>query len=307
MSFKNVVIANKQKLEDLKKRIALDGAEKLHIVSDFDKTLTSCFVNGQKIASLISILRDEKYLTSDYSEKAQALYDKYHPAEIDPKITLEKKKKLMHQWWSEHYELLIKSGLSKKDLAKVSESKKIALRSGAVEFLDFLDKHNIPLVILSAAGLGYETIEMYLEKQNALRDNIRIVSNRLEWNESGKAIGAREPIIHTFNKNYSTVKNLDFFKEIKERKNVILLGDGEGDAEMLEGFEYDNVIKIGFLNEGVKVDLEKFKNSYDILVLNDGSMDYILKSFTNLFDVVILNDSSMDFINTLLRELVMAK
>lgn len=305
MPFKNVIISNSKKLTELKKRIAEGGAGKLHVVSDFDKTLTSCFVNGQKIQSLISILRDEKYLTPDYPEKAQALFDKYAPIERDPKIPLEEKKKAMEEWWSTHYKLLLASGLTKKDIASVAKSEKISLRGGATELLSFLDKNEIPLVILSSAGLGYETIEMYLENHNSLYENIHIASNQILWDENGKAVGVRSPIIHTFNKNYSAVKNLDFFEKIKERKNVILLGDGEGDAEMLFGFEYDNVIKIGFLNEGVKMDLEKFKNSYDVLVLNDSSMDYILKSFTDIFDVVIVNDSPMDFVNILLRELVL--
>jgi 5'-nucleotidase len=307
MSFKNVIITNNEKLSEIKKRIALGGAEKLQVVSDFDKTLTRCFVDGTKIPSLISILRDEKYLTPDYPEEAQALYDKYHPMEIDPEIPLAEKKALMHSWWSEHYALLVKSGLTKNDLVRVAQSKKIALRPGATEFMDFLHQQGIPLVILSAAGLGFETIQMYLENHNALHENIHIVSNVLQWDEDGKAVGVEEPIIHTCNKNYAAVKDLEFFSAIRERKNIILLGDGEGDAAMVEGFEYDNIIKIGFLNEGVAVDLEKFKDSYDVLVLHDGPMDYILKSFTNLFDVVIVNDSPMDFVSVLLRELVSMK
>jgi len=307
MSFKNVIITNKEKISEIKKRIAADGLGKLHIVSDFDKTLTSCFVNGTKIPSLISILRDEKYLTPDYSEKAQALYDKYHPIEIDPNIPADEKQLQMHNWWSEHYNLLIKSGLTKDDLARVADSEKISLRGGAIEFMDFLQKHEIPLVILSAAGLGFETIQMYLEKHKVLHQNVHIVSNTLKWDESGKAVGVQEPIIHTFNKNYSVVKDQPFFKTIKERKNIILLGDGEGDAAMVAGFEYDNIIKIGFLNEGVTVDLEKYKNNYDVLILNDGPMDYVLKSFTNLFDIVILNDSPMDYVNLLLKELVLSR
>lgn len=306
MPFKKVIIMNKEKISELKKRMAFGGANNLHVVSDFDKTLTSCFVNGRKIVSLISILRDEKYLTPDYSEKAQALYDKYHAIEINPHVPLDEKKKAMKSWWTEHYGLLVGSGLTKDDLAKVMESEKIVLRPGAVEFMDFLHRHDIPLVILSAAGLGFEAIQMYLQKQNVLHKNIHIVSNVLQWDESGKAIGVQEPIIHTFNKNYNTVKNLEFFKDIQDRKNVILLGDGESDAAMIEGFDYDNIIKVGFLNEGVKMDLEKFKNAYDILILNDGPMDPVLQSFSRLFDVVILDDGPMDFVNALMRELVAA-
>ena len=299
----NIIITNQERLEEIKQRMMADGVEKLQVVSDFDKTLTSCFVDGQKITSLISILRDEHYLTPDYSEKAQALYDKYHLIEIDPKILSEEKKKLMHEWWFLHYQLLIKSGLTKTDLKNVVESKKIALRPGALDFFDFLNSHNIPLVILSSAGVGAETIALYLEKFAKLYDNIYIASNEFVWDENEKVLGVKEPIIHTFNKDFSAVKEFTFYKKIETRKNVILLGDGLGDADMLNGFEYDNVIKIGFLNENSKGELAAFKNNYDIIILNDGSMDHVLESFKKAFDVVILNDGPMDFVNILLKEL----
>ncbi|KKR21907.1 MAG: hypothetical protein UT48_C0002G0040 [Parcubacteria group bacterium GW2011_GWE2_39_37] len=55
----NIIITNQERLEEIKQRMMADGVEKLQVVSDFDKTLTSCFVDGQKITSLISILRDD--------------------------------------------------------------------------------------------------------------------------------------------------------------------------------------------------------------------------------------------------------
>ncbi|MBU2415738.1 hypothetical protein KKH86_00740 [Patescibacteria group bacterium] len=62
---------------------------------------------------------------------------------------------------------------------------------------------------------------------------------------------------------------------IKNRKNVLLLGDSFGDTEMINGFDYDNLIKIGFLNENVKENLEEYKKNYDVVILNDGSMEYV--------------------------------
>jgi len=303
MSIENIIIADKEKLEAIKKAIIDDGPGKLHIVSDFDKTLTSCFIDGKKITSLISILRDEHYLTPDYSEKAQALYDKFHPAEINPNISLEQKKSLMHEWWSTHYDLLIKSGLSKSDLIKVSQSEKISLRPGALEFFDFLNANNIPLIILSAAGLGSETITLYLEKFHKKFENIKIVSNSFIWNKEDRVVGVNQPIIHTFNKDYTAIKEFTFFENIKNRKNVILLGDGIGDVSMINGFDYDKIIKIGFLNENSKGELAEYKENYDIIILNDGTMDYILDSFKKVFDVVIPNDGPMDYVNLLLEEI----
>jgi len=44
---------------------------------------------------------------------------------------------------------------------------------------------------------------------------------------------------------------------------------------MIEGFDYDNLIKIGFLNENVEANLEYYKDNYDIIILNDSSLGYI--------------------------------
>lgn len=40
---KNVIITNLKKLEKIKQKIAKDGADKLHILADFDRTLTKNF------------------------------------------------------------------------------------------------------------------------------------------------------------------------------------------------------------------------------------------------------------------------
>jgi 5'-nucleotidase len=303
----NVLIVNQEKLAIAKKNISAGGPENLQVVSDFDKTLTTCFVDGKKIISLISILRDEKYLTPDYSEKAQALFNKYHPTEIDPKISREEKVEAMYQWWTEHYDLLVKSSLSKNDLEKVVQNKKISLRAGASDFLELLKALNIPLVILSAAGLGAETIALYLQKTGHFYENIFIASNAFVWDENNRVAGVKEPIIHTFNKDYNTVKKFDFYDKVKNRKNIILLGDSLGDAEMINGFDYNNIIKIGFLNESSKGELANFKNNYDIVVLNDGSMDSIVESFKEVFDAIILNDGPLDFVNILLKEIFAIK
>lgn len=275
MTNNDIIIPDRERLEETKKKIMVGGPEKLHVVSDFDKTLTSCFVNGKKIASLISILRDEHYLSPDYSQKAQALYDKYHSFEIDTSILAEKKKKLMYEWWSSHYNLLARSGLNKNDIKRAVETDKVLFRSGVLEFFDFLNKNEIPLLILSGSGLGEETISLFLEKHKTLYSNIFIASNTFTWDESENFVRANEPIIHSLNKNYDSVKKFPFYKRIEERKNIILLGDGVEDAKMSEGFDYKNIIKIGFLNENFQERLTEFKDNYDVIILNDGPMDYV--------------------------------
>ncbi len=269
---KNILIT--KEFEELKEKFK--KAEKLHILADFDKTLTKAFVKGKRIASLISVLRDNDYLTKDYPAKAKALYTKYYPIEKDLSIPLQERKKAMKQWWAEHFELLIQSKLNIKDIERVVEHQDVSLRQGTLELLSFLRENNIPLVILSSSGLGRESIELYLKKRNLLFENIHIISNAFVWDKQGCAIGVKKPIIHTLNKNETIVKDFpEVFKNIKNRKNVILLGDSISDIEMITGFDYDNLIKIGFLNEDVEKDLENYKKAFDVLILNDSSIEFL--------------------------------
>lgn len=280
----NIVISDAEKLKELKEKISRGRIERFHVLADFDRTLTTAFVDGKSIPSLISILRDGNYLGSDYATKAYELFDKYHPMEIDPKISLSEKKEAMQDWWMEHFDLLIKCGLNKKDIESAVNSGKVKFREGFREFSNFLQKNNIPLVIMSSSGLGHDAISMYLEKEKELHDNVFIISNAFEWDKEGNAVGVKKPIIHTLNKYETSVKDFPVFEEIKERKNVLLLGDSLDDAGMVEGFDYENLMKIGFLNEKPEENLEHYKQNFDAVVLNDSSLDFVNGLLKEMFN-----------------------
>lgn len=281
---KNIIIPNPNKFKKTIEAMTKEGFEKIHILSDFDRTLTRAFVNGEKIPLLISILRDGKYLSPDYSKKARALFDKYHPIEINLNMPLSEKKKAMRQWWSRHNNLLIKSGLNKKDIKKVIQSEKIVLRKGALEFFNILHNHNIPVIIMSSNGLGKDSISLYLKNYKILRDNIRIISNQLIWDKNGNMLDFKKPIIHGANKDETIIKNFpNIYKKIKNKKNVILLGDNLDDIGMIEGFDYCHLIKMGFLNEKIEENLEAYKKNYDVILLNDPPIFYV----NNLLNKII--------------------
>lgn len=271
----NIIITNPEKLESTKRAILKNGAERLHVLADFDKTLTTAFIDGKSFVSFISVLRDGNYLTPDYAQKAHALYNKYHAIEIDPKVPVEEKKKLMREWWMAHFKLLVKLGLNKKDIEKAVNFGKIKQRDEFHNFIEILRLNNIPLVILSSSGMGDEAISMYLKKEGVSYSNIYIISNVFNWDSDGNATGVKEPIIHSFNKSELALRDFPFYSKVRERKNVLLLGDSIEDAEMINGFEYDNIVRIGFLNENIKENIEQFKKVYDVVILHDGSMEYI--------------------------------
>jgi len=271
----NIIISNPKRLEKIKKAISEDGVGKLHLLADFDKTLTTLFVDGEKIPSVIAILRDKNYLTPDYAQKAKELFNKYHPVEVDSEISLAGKKKIMYEWWTNHFDLLIKSGLNKKDIRNAVKSRGVKFRNGFSDFVNFLKNYNIPLVIMSSSGLGSDAISMCLEQEKKLYDNIYIISNLYKWDKKGNAVGIKKPIIHVMNKDETAIQNFPAFRAIENRKNVLLLGDSLGDVGMVEGFNYDNLIKIGFLNEKIEENLSYYKKAYDVLILNDSTMDFV--------------------------------
>ena len=279
---KNIIIPDNKKLNALKKKISGKGANGLHVLADFDKTLTTAFVDGNKVQSTVAILRNEGYLTPDYPGKAQKLFEKYHPIEINPNIPLREKKKAMQGWWTSHFELLIRSGLNKSDLEKIIESGKIKLRRGALQLIDYLHEHEIPLVIMSSSGIG-DSISMYLESLGRLYPNIHIVSNTFEWDEQGRAVKVKQPVIHSMNKDETVLHSLPFYPQIKDRRNVILIGDNIEDNGMVIGFDYSALLRIGFLNENVEENLEAYKKNFDIVLLNDTTMRYVNSLLKGMF------------------------
>jgi cytosolic 5'-nucleotidase 3 len=270
----NIIISNPETYEKIKKAILDQGAENLHILSDFDKTFTKAFVNGKKIPSIISELRNGESLSKEYAKKAHELFDYYHPFEEDNSLTIKQKKEKMKEWWTKHFELLIKEKLNKGDLEKIVKSGNVQLRKGIEELMDLLKEKQIPLIILSASGIG-DVIPMYLKQKNINYQNIYTISNFYKWDSKGNAIGVKKPIVHSANKDETTLEKLPFYSKLLKRKNIILLGDSLDDSKMAQGFPYENILKIGFLNEKVKERLEDYKKKYDVIIPSDGTMNFI--------------------------------
>ncbi|MDO8656012.1 MAG: hypothetical protein Q7K45_02130, partial [Nanoarchaeota archaeon] len=101
---KNIYIKNTAELHQKILSFQKAGTASFHVVSDFDRTLTTAFIDSKKFQSSYALIRDGKYLTPDYPARAHALFDKYHPYEIDETLSIEEKNKQMNLWWSEHFE-----------------------------------------------------------------------------------------------------------------------------------------------------------------------------------------------------------
>ena len=189
----------------------------------------------------------------------------------------------MERWWNQHFKLLINSGLSKKDLVNVVQSNKIKLREGVKGFFEILNKNNIPMIILSASGLGKDVISMILKKNKINYKNVHIVSNSFKWTKNGKAIGIKKPIIHSLNKDEAVLSKFSLYSQIQKRQNVILLGNNIEDIDMLKGLNHNNVIKVGFLNKDVEKLTNTYKKYFDMVIINDGDFKKVNQLMSELF------------------------
>lgn len=278
----NVVIPNQELLRRVKAKIKEKGAAWLHVLADFDRTLTYWAINWVKTPSIISLLRDGKHLSEEYAAQAHALYNKYAPFETDTSISLEERKKLMKEWRETHNKLLIESGLSISDMEDIVKTGHLKFREGIAEFLDLLHAHNVPLVILSASGCG-DAIQMFFAQ--AWRDypNIHYVTNQFDWDSSGRAVSTKWAVIHSLNKDETVLEEIpQVYAAVRDRKNVILLWDSLWDLWMITGFDYDNLIKIWFLNFDYSTAELSYLQNFDVVLEWDKDFHYVGQLMTEL-------------------------
>ncbi len=271
----NTYIKDIKKLNKKIETIKKEGKDNIQIISDFDKSLTQFIVDGQQFKSVIAQIRDGLYLGEEYTKKANAFYDYYHPIEIDPNISFQEKKEKMKEWWSKHIILQAEQGLSKKIVDEVNKNSKIKLRDFVKEVIYETNQNNIPFLILSS-GIG-DFIEQILKNKECLLNNIFIISNFYDYDENGLVKGYKENVIHLLNKNEYGVKETKYYEKVKNKKNILLFGDSLSDVNMSDGFDYKEIITVGFLNENKEKLLDIYLDNFDIVITNDGSFEQVYK------------------------------
>ncbi|VDM59610.1 unnamed protein product [Angiostrongylus costaricensis] len=226
-----------------------DGKENLMVISDFDYTLSKFEDNrGRKCWTTHGVFDNcVKQIDPELANKFQALRDKYFPIEFDPNLTAEQKVPLMEE---------------RSDCA---QNVILLFRDQADHLMRRLHQLGVPLVVFSA-GIG-NIIEMFLrQKLGQIPGNIRLISNMMNFDEQDIVASFSEPLIHTYCKNSSVVRK-------EAQTNIILLGDSMGDIHMDVGVEKKSLtLKIGFLNSDVNNLVDHYMEVYDMVLVQDQSM-----------------------------------
>jgi cytosolic 5'-nucleotidase 3 len=86
-----------------------------------------------------------------------------------------------------------------------------------------------------------------------------------------------EPLIHMFNKNESHLGETEWAKDVRARRNAILVGDTLQDVDMASGSDHDVVLRVGFLNDSKAAPalLPLYRDAFDVVILHDGPFDFV--------------------------------
>lgn len=267
---KDLYISNPAIFEEKAKKLKAGGISKLHILSDFDRTLTGDLGEGKIPPTSWSIFVNE--FGNIYAEKRQALFGQYHPIEIDIHADIEYKSQQMLIWFREHLEVLVEQGVTIDIIKKILSAGEFKLRNGVTKLLTLAHDKDIPFLIFSAA-LG-DIVQFQLKTEQVDFENIHVLSNFFQFDERGKAIGFQHEIVHTFNKTERLLNTKEYKDKITNRPNCIILGDSIYDASMADGMSHDVILKIGFLNGNI-AQRNEFTKVYDVLVEKDTNMDTV--------------------------------
>ncbi|XP_016006321.2 7-methylguanosine phosphate-specific 5'-nucleotidase isoform X5 [Rousettus aegyptiacus] len=218
--------------------------------------------------------RPQCCLTLPQLQELKALLHHYYPIEIDPHWTIKEKLPHMVEWWTKAHSLLCEQKIQKFQIAQVVRESNAMLREGYKTFFNTLYQNSVPLFIFSA-GIG-DILEEIIRQKQVFHPNIHVVSNYMDFDEDGFLQGFKGQLIHTYNKNSTVCENSGYFQQLQGKTNILLLGDSMGDLTMADGvLGVENILKIGFLNDKVEEQRERYMESYDIVLEKDESLDVV--------------------------------
>lgn len=245
------------------------------VIADFDGTCTLKVVNGQKTPSLMAILASPAYLPPAAVKEAQNLFSHYYPIEIDPTVDPIKKNQLMEEWWQKSTDVLIRYAVTLQMIKEVTRSPLVQLRPKFADFLHYLARQHIPLIIYSSSGIGFDAITFLLTDRGLMTPNITVFSNDTQFDDAGIITGIKAPIIHIANKTGENLVKNNLIVANPDRSTCLLLGDTLDDLRMSEGINFSQVYSVAF----AEADHGYFEQRFSQVLPLDGGYEPVLKLF----------------------------
>jgi len=203
--------------------ILRSGRDKLHLVLDFDRTLTQGKDGSGQDITTWHVLQN--YISKEARADYWRFYKKYRPLEAQNKITETE----AITWWSSILNIYRDNQLKWSDVA-VNLETEMPPRTGVKELFDVCAEKKIPTIIISA-GIK-NLIDLWCQKHGFSPS--LVLSTDLFFDSQGVVNGwDKNSLIHALNKKEMGHEKL---LEIRKRRpNTILVSDSIHDADMVEG------------------------------------------------------------------------
>ncbi|KAI9490106.1 pyrimidine 5'-nucleotidase [Zychaea mexicana] len=260
--------------------ILQDGRPNLHFICDFDMTMSRYYTRNKDtgalqrnpschgVPSLYSKMDPKFKITTDN------LLNTYYPIEIHKEMTREQKLPYMIEWWQKAHAAMSAQKITRDDIRGMAEETPVELRPGIDTVLELCYTRALPFLVFSA-GIG-NIIDEILKEHKLMFPNMHIVSNMMKFDEQGVCVDFEEPLIHVFNKSEFQLENTPYYKTIKDRANVILIGDSEGDLQMSQGVKHNLCLNIGFCNHDCEALEPKYTEKFDIVIMGDADFNPVI-------------------------------
>ena len=197
----------------------------LQVIIDFDHTITR-FRNpdGSKMAQCHDAIelspRMPEQLRADY----QVLWQ-------DQGARLAAGTWTWQEWWSRSHGLFVKHGLKASWLSEIVAESGIRVRDHFVEFLQVLQEHDVPVLIVSA-GIS-QIIAEVLRQTGVNPEAVQICANEMVFDDDGTLIRFITPEITPDTKSDIGKFQDEYFSMIR-RKHVVVIGDSITDTDVIK-------------------------------------------------------------------------
>ncbi|XP_057652720.1 7-methylguanosine phosphate-specific 5'-nucleotidase A-like [Diorhabda carinulata] len=253
-------------------KIVEEGFDKLHVISDYDKTITKQHVNGKNQLNAYEVLRRCPSVPKSVAAYLVEISEKYSVLDKNPELSNEERMRYMAEWWNKTIEAYQDINITQEEIDKTCLDIGPSLRDEAKDFFEILTKKEVPVLIISA-GVG-EVLESLLKNSGIVGSNIELVTNYLKRDNEGRIIGYQSDPIHTANKNLHDLKKTQFYKNVADRTNLLIMGDHLGDTIVGSQLDHvDNILKIGFFYGEAEAMLPNWLNTFDIILKDDQTMN----------------------------------
>lgn len=283
----------------------IKAPKNIAIITDFDFTLTKKYHHDSNCYSSYCVLEFSDHISDNFRKINQDLFQKYAKFENDLTLDFHTRDELVKTWFRDNLDLIVDEKLIKENFQAMvlKAEKKFFYRYGILELFDLVHTHNIPIFIIS--GGIYEIIEESLKiilpyfQELVDKKLIHILSNKFTYDQNGKISGYEEPFVYTFNKG-EILKKIYHEYNLAEG-NLIVMGDHLNDTDTIRHIDYNEEIKIGFINyfedslteQQIKM-IEAYQLKYDVCLINDGNLTFInnlIKQILSGFKVGSKDDS----------------